>query len=175
MTDTQGPPVFSLARHREIVAAAVERTRREEREKIAAAIEVSAHSFGGAVGVALLGTAAQIRGAVAAPAIDMSAMGENDPAYNYAIEFAALTPEQRQRRLARHAKEMQEATERHSRQQREENERIERERAALKASGYNPDEDAPPGSENLPPMREHDDETSALALVRFGRRGGPVE
>lgn len=69
MTDA---PVFSLARHRELVAAAVERTRREERERCAQAIEINANTIGGAVGAALDEIARQVREALPPKPIEPS-------------------------------------------------------------------------------------------------------
>lgn len=172
MTFTTSTPVYSLDAHRRLVTEATMRVRREEREKIAIALEAQANTVGGLVGAALAQVAADVRGTVGKrAALNPLPPSDYDPAYDYAIEFAALTEEQRQRRLKRRHEEAQESARIMAEAQRAENARIEAERQRVKglvASGaWNPDTDPPLDEEGaLPPVVEHDDEAQARHLAQ---------
>jgi hypothetical protein len=139
-------PVFSLTRHRELLAVAVQ----QERQRIIVALEIEANTIGGAVGAALRSIAEQVQSARAARAVPSPATPATpayDPVDDENVPFADLTLAQQARRSARRQREIEQATERMAQANREENARIERDRQRMKelvdSGQWNPDTDEP--------------------------------
>jgi hypothetical protein len=142
-------PVFSLTRHRELLAAAVQ----QERQRIIVALEIEANTIGGAVGAALRSIAEQVqqvqsaRAPRAAPSPATPTTPAYDPVDDENVPFADLSLAQQARRSARRQREIEQATERMAQANREENARIERDRQRMKelvdSGQWNPDTDEP--------------------------------
>lgn len=161
-------PVFSLARHRTLVAEAVA----AERGRLAAALDVEANTIGGAVGGALRAIAEQLRASqtVVKPSPTAPAGAAHDPDDAdppLSVPFEALTPAQRQRRLAQRAEVQRQGAESIAAQLRAQEAQIARDREVLqRLRAQAPDVAAEPEEDGLPPLREHSDDADAAALVR---------
>jgi hypothetical protein len=159
-------PVFSLARHRALVGEAVA----AERGRLAAALDVEANTIGGAVGGALRAIAEQLRASQTTVKPSPVTPGtsyrdEDDPPLS--VPFEALTPAQRQRRLAQRAEVQRQGAESIAAQLREQEAQIARDREVLqRLRAQAPDVAAEPEDDGLPPLREHSDDADAAALVR---------
>lgn len=153
-------PVFSLARHRELLAQGIARARAEERTKVAQAIALQANTLAALIGEDSDTTRVLRRLAAAI-----------DGAYSAAsplVRTDERTPEQ----IEQYERELKESQERMRQANIDENARIEADRQRIKkmidCGEYDPNVDPPLGADLQPlaQQREHDDDAAALALVR---------
>lgn len=174
-------PVFSLTRHRELIASstqrAVERAVARERQNIASALDIQANTLGGVIGAALREVADQVRSGVAITTphvVGAAARREDANADNaeydppLSVPFEALTPQQRQRRLARYAAELAEAQEKFRIDQQAEAERLARDAAARRAAiarGEDPDANLYDGLPDVQHTSDTDDARRAQRLL----------
>ena len=166
-----GTLVHSLEQTRKMLDNHAARVRREEREKIASALEAQADTLE-LLNAASADAAARVLRAIAKQT--RAALAADAPAPNPLATPRAgelpdgtllVTPEERARMYEAAANDL--AT-----QFKADEERIERDRQARAARGSTAD-DSIAEDASLPPMREHDDAASGLALVQGRRLGMP--